>query len=261
LILPDFGVVATIKVNKLNSLYAHIAAGTPLSSEDLTALGVSSDLTIYYVRAGRLQRLARGVYCLPDDSLALRPSIALLQRSFEGLHVSGESALEWHGMYRQVSRQPLLHLRGWQAGHLPAWFIDRFPAEYHRNRLFEERPDAPLHVRPFENDKDAPLISLPERALLEVLSEVGLRQSLQDAREFVQHSSSLRGDILLDLLKHCASVKTVRLCLQLGREFAQPWIGELNPSLLPKGSDRPWVWRSADGLLVLKPERVSSDNV
>ena len=245
--------MATIKVNKLNSLYAHIAAGTPLSSEDLTALGVSSDLTIYYVRAGRLRRLARGVYCLPDDSPALRPSITLLQRNFEGLHVSGESALEWHGMHRQVSRQPLLHLRGWQAGHLPVWFTDRFPAEYHRNRLFEERPDAPLHVEPFEGGQAAPLISMPERALLEVLSEVGLRQSLQDARELVQRSSSLRGDILLDLLKHCASIKTVRLCLQLGHEFQQPWVNELDPCLLPKGSNRPWVWRSAEGLLVLKP--------
>jgi len=34
---------------------------------------------------------------------------------------------------------------------------------------------------------------------------------------------------------------------------AQPWAGKLDPSQLPKGSDRPWVSRSADGLLVLKP--------
>ena len=55
------------------------------------------------------------------------------------------------------------------------------------------------------------------------------------------------------LLKRCTSVKTVRLCLQLGRELSQPWAGKLDPSELPKGSDRPWVSRSGDGLLVLKP--------
>ena len=55
------------------------------------------------------------------------------------------------------------------------------------------------------------------------------------------------------LLKRCTSVKTVRLCLQLGRELSQPWAGKLDPSQLPKGSDRPWVSRSGDGLLVLKP--------
>jgi hypothetical protein len=59
--------------------------------------------------------------------------------------------------------------------------------------------------------------------------------------------------MLRDLLKRCASAKTVHLCLQLGRELSQPWFGKLDQSQLPKGSDRPWVSRSPDGLLVLKP--------
>ncbi len=252
-IRPDFGIVATIKGHKLNRLYTRIAPGTPLSSDDLTALEISPDLTIYYVRAGWLERLARGVYCRPDGPPALLPSIMLLQRSLEGLHVSGQSALAWHGIHHNIFQQSTLRLSGWEAGHLPTWFTERFPAEYHRNRLFEERPDRQLHVHPFENRKGAPLISTPERALLEVLSEVGLRQPLQEARELARSSDGLRGDIMLDLLKQCASVKTVRLCLQLGREFQQPWASKLDPSLLPNGSDRPWVWRSADGLLVLKP--------
>ncbi|NWG25047.1 MAG: type IV toxin-antitoxin system AbiEi family antitoxin domain-containing protein, partial [Pseudorhodoplanes sp.] len=190
----------------------------------------------------------------PNDPPALHPSIALLQRSFEGLHVGGKSALDWHGIRHYVPQRPVLHhLYGWKAGRLPEWFTQRFPAEYHRKRLFEERPDTLLHVRPFENRKGAPLVSAPERALLEVLSEVGVRQPLQEARELVESSYSFRADVLRDLLKHCTSVKTVRLCLQLGRELSQPWASKLDPSQLPKGSDRPWVSRSADGLLVLKP--------
>jgi hypothetical protein len=55
------------------------------------------------------------------------------------------------------------------------------------------------------------------------------------------------------LLKRCTSVKTVRLCLQLGRESSLPWAQKLDPAELPTGSARPWVARSADGLLVLKP--------
>jgi Transcriptional regulator, AbiEi antitoxin, Type IV TA system len=111
----------------------------------------------------------------------------------------------------------------------------------------------PHGVCPFENRKNAPLVSAPERALLEVLSEVGVRQPLQEARELVESTKSLRADVLRDLLKRCSSVKTVRLCLQLGREQSQPWAKKLDPSQLPQGSDRPWVSRSDDGLLVLKP--------
>ena len=244
--------MAPTRRNKLNRLYTRLAPGTPLTSGDLAALGISADLAVHYVRAGWLERLARGVFCRPNDSPALHPSLALLQRSFEGLHVGGKSALDWHGIRQYVSQRPVLHLYGWKAGRLPEWFTQRFPASYHRKRLFDERPDALLHVGPFENRKGAPLVSAPERALLEVLSEVGVREPLQEARQLVESTYTLRANVLRGLLKRCTSVKTVRLCLQLGRELSQPWVGKLDPSKLPKGSDRPWVSRSGEGLLVLK---------
>ena len=129
---------------------------------------------------------------------------------------------------------------------------ERFPAEYHRKRLFDEQPKALLQVGSFEKRSGTPQVSAPERALLELLSEVGVRQSLQEARELVESAYNLRADVLRKLLQHCTSVKTVRLCLQLGREGKLPWAAKLDPATLPTGSDRPWVSRSADGLLVLK---------
>lgn len=245
--------MATTNSSKLNSLYTQLAPGTPLASADLAALGISADLAVHYVRAGWLTRLARGVFCRPNDPPALHPSLLLLQRRFEGLHVGGKSALDWYGVRQYVLQQPLLHLYGWTAGRLPGWFTQRFPAEYHRKRLFDEQPDALLHVGPFEKRSGAPQVSEPERALLELLSEVGVRQPLQEARELVEAAYGLRSDVLRELLQRCTSVKTVRLCLQLGRELSLPWATKLDPTTLPKGSDRPWVSRSADGLLVLKP--------
>ncbi len=135
---------------------------------------------------------------------------------------------------------------------MPDWFTECFPAEYHRKRLFDEQPDALLHVGPFEKRSGAPQVSAPERALLELLSEVGVRQPLQEARELVEIAYSLRADELRELLQRCTSVKTVRLCLQLGSEASLPWMDKLDPATLPTGSDRPWVSRSVDGLLVLE---------
>ena len=88
---------------------------------------------------------------------------------------------------------------------------------------------------------------------MEVLSEVGVRQPLQEARELAESTYNLRADVLSELLQRCTNVKTVRLCLQLGRELSLPWAAKLDPAQLPTGSDRPWVSRSSDGLLVLKP--------
>ncbi len=111
----------------------------------------------------------------------------------------------------------------------------------------------PLHAGPFEKRSGAPRVSTPERALLEVLSEVGVRQPLQEAREFAESAYGLRADVLRELLQRCSSIKTVRLCLQFGRELSLPWAAKLDPAQLPTGSTRAWVSRSPDGLLVLKP--------
>jgi hypothetical protein len=245
--------MAAIRRSKLNALYTKLAPGAPLTSEDLAALGISADLAVHYVRAGWLTRLARGVYCRPNDTLTLYPSLLLLQRKLKGLHVGGKSALDWYGLRQYVSQQPVLHLYGWASGHLPDWFLERVPAEYHRKRLFDEHPDALLHVGQFEKRSNAPQVSAPERALLELLSDVGVRQPLQEARELVGSSYSLRANVLFKLLQHCKSVKTVRLCIQLGREGSLPWIAKLDTAKLPTGSDRPWVSRTDNGLLVLKP--------
>jgi hypothetical protein len=94
--------------------------------------------------------------------------------------------------------------------------------------------------------------SEPERALLEMLSDVGVRQPLQAARELTQSTHALRANVLMGLLRLCVSIKTVRLCLSLGKELRLPWSSKLDPAELPLGSARPWVSRSSDGLRILK---------
>ena len=244
--------MATTSKSKLNRLYAQTVAGTPVTSEDLASLGISADLAVHYVRAGWLNRLARGVFVRQSEAPGLHPSLRLLERMIPGFHVGGKTALNWYGVRHYVAQQETLHLYGSVAAKLPAWFVERFAAEYHRKRLFAEPPDKLLHVAPFEERSDGPQVSAPERAILELLSEVGVRQPLQGARELMESAYNLRADVLRELLKCCTNVKTVRLCLQLGREFSLSWIKKLDPAELPTGSERPWVSRSPEGLLVLK---------
>lgn len=244
--------MATTEANKLKTLYGSLVPGAPLTSEDLAELGISADLAVHYVRAGWLTRLARGVYAKPGDQLAVRPSLVVLQRKILGLHVGGKSALDWYGIRHYVAQRPILHLYGWSAATVPPWFRERFPVEYHRKRLFREQPAQLLFAGPFENRVGEPNVSEPERGVLELLSEVGLRQALEEAREILEFTYTLRADVLQELLQRCTSVKTVRLCLQLGRDLSLPWVNKLDSSTLPKGSDKAWVARTPNGTLVLK---------
>ena len=124
--------MATTNRHKLNALYTKLPSGAPLTSDALKALGISADLAVHYVRSGWLTRLARGVYCRKGDTLLLNPSLRLLERQVAGLHVGGKSALSWYGISHYVSQKSTLHLYGWAAARLPGWFVERFPAEYHR---------------------------------------------------------------------------------------------------------------------------------
>jgi len=233
-------------------VYTRLPTGSPITSAQLAQMGISADLAVHYARSGWLKRLGRGVYTRPGESLSLDPSLLVLERQIAGFHVGGKSALEWYGVRQYVAQQAVLHLYGWVTTRLPDWFVQHFPAEYHRKRLFDETPGKMLGVGRFENRDGAPQVSTPERALLELLDEVGVRQPLQEAKEIVEGTYSLRAEVLMDLLKRCTSVKTVRLCLSLGRELSLPWVGKLDAAALPKGGSRPWISKSKDGLLVLK---------
>jgi hypothetical protein len=239
-------------MSKLNDLYRKLKPGSPTTSGELAHLGVSSDLAVHYVRAGWLRRLARGVYTRPDTPLELYPSLLLLERHVKGLHVGGKSALDWYGVRHNVAQQTKLQLYGWASSPLPAWFAKHFPSNYHRLRLFEEQPSSLLRVSRFSRKENGPLTSEPERAVLELLSDVGVRQPLDEARDLLAGAISLRASVLQDLLTRCRQVKTVRLCLTLGRQLNLPWATKLDPSRLPVGSKRRWVGRSKEGLLVLK---------
>jgi hypothetical protein len=241
-------------MTKVNTLYRKVAPGRPVTSEELATLGVSADLAVHYVRAGWLERLARGVFTRPDVPLDLHASLRMLEAlvRFKGLHVGGKSALDWHGVRHNVAQKPRLQLYGWASGPLPSWFTERFPSTYHRQRLFDEKPETLLRVSRFLRQPNGPLVSDPERAVLELLSDVGVHQPLQEARDLLEGTPSLRAVVLQELLTHCKQVKTVRLCLTLGRELGLPWAAKLDPKKLPTGSRQRWVGRSREGLLVLK---------
>ena len=98
-------------------------------------------------------------------------------------------------------------------------------------------------------------VSVPERAVLEMLYEVGTHQSLEEARNLFDGLRNLRKDVLGQLLTRCTSVKTVRLFLTWARETSLVDVDEFRQRYtLPVGSDKRWMTRLKDGtLLTLKP--------
>jgi len=140
---------------------------------------------------------------------------------------------------------------------LPDWFTSRFPARYVAARLFDwTSPTLDSKTLTTPPGVEAGVrVSVPERAVLEMLYDVGTHQGLEEARNLFDGLRIVRKDVLAKLLSRCTSVKTVRLFLTWARETKL-----LNVDVLlkdhdvPTGSDKRRMSRLKDGsLLVLKP--------
>ena len=85
-----------------------------------------------------------------------------------------------------------------------------------------------------------------------MLSEVGPRQTLTEARTIMEGAYGLREEVLLNLLGLCTSVKTVRLCLLVSGELSLPFADALFAAELPTKGKGAWVSKTPEGWLVLK---------
>jgi hypothetical protein len=188
------------------------------------------------------------------DELERDPALRFLQRKMPGLHVAAKTALAWHGFRQNVAQQETLILWGSRKDSLPPWFVDRFPARYSSARIFDEELPAETALAPLPESPDGPMVSAPERALLEMLSEVGVHQPIEEARGIMESVRQLRARQLATLLGHCRKTKAIRLCVVWAEELGLPWAEKAREAVGGKTGSSRWVWRLKDGrTLILKP--------
>ena len=241
----------------IKKLQTSLPRGMPFDLATLERIGVSAQLAAHYAESGWLDRLGQGVYAFSGDTLNAHGAIKLLQTRVSGLHVAGKSALALQGVRHNLATREALVLWGDVRFALPAWFTSRFPSRYVAARLFNG-PDSKLGDKSLTTPPgvtDGLRVSVTERAVLELLYDVGTHQGLEEARNLFDGLRNLRKDILGELLQSCTSVKTVRLFLTWARETNLVDVDALQQHYtLPVGSDKRWITRMKDGnLLSLKP--------
>ena len=187
------------------------------------------------------------------DKLDGKATLRFLEKKIPGLHVAAKTALAWHGFRHNLAHRETLALRGRRRTPPPEWFRRRFPCRYSSARLFEEDLPPGFAISRLPDSPDGPAVSEPERALLEMLSEVGVRQEIEEARQIMENLRRLRARHLAKLLESCRMVKAVRLCVSWAEELDLPWAGQARAAAGKTGDSR-WVARLRNGrTLVLKP--------
>lgn len=247
--------VLTKNKNLIKKLHK-LPHGSPFGSQDLRALGVSPALASYYAKSGWIERLGRGVFMFPGNTLQRESSLRFLATRVAGLHVGGKTALAWRGVRHNVAVTERLLLWGEGPWKLPTWFVEHFPARYLAREVFSPKLPANLGLSTLPEAPEGPVVSEPERALLEMLSDVGVGQPIEEARNIMEGARSLRSEVLTPLLRHCLRVKVIRLCVQWAEELNLPWAGEARRTARHTRADSRsrWTMRLRDGTtLILNP--------
>ena len=191
----------------------------------------------------------------PNDALQRDACLNFLATRISGLHVASKTALAWRGVRHNLLPRERLGLWGNVSTTLPKWFLSHFPARYTARKLFDRKLPAGFGLQPLPETPTGPLVSVPERALLEMLSEVGVTQGLEEARNIMEGVRSVRLEVLTLLLKNCLRVKAVRLCVQLAEEMNLEWVGAARLAAKHTSGHGSWAARLKDGTtLTLKPQ-------
>ena len=91
------------------------------------------------------------------------------------------------------------------------------------------------------------LVSTSERALFELLSDVGKGQELEEARHLVESARALRQPVLEELLTHLKRIKVARLAHTLAEELGLSWAGLARKHSERLGGGRRWVSTTKSG--------------
>ena len=220
---------------------AKLPRGEPLSTAALREHGVSEFRASDLARSGWLTHLGRGVYMLPGDTLSRDGCLAFLARRVDGFHVGGKTALDWRGIRQNVSFRQVLTLWGGEPKRLPGWFTERFASRYQETRLFDNQLPKGYGLQSLPIGRPDVFVSVPERALLELLSDVGKTQPLEEARQLVELLHTLREKVLDQLLAHTKRIKVVRLAELLARELDLPWAATAKRHSQRIGGGKRWV--------------------
>ena len=242
-----------MRPNLIKSLQTTFPRGAPFDHRELSMLGVSSALAHHYLKSGWLVRLGRGVFMFPNDTLRREDCLKFLSGRVPGFHVGGKTALAWRGIRHNTPAREQLSLWGEGKTRLPDWFQKLYPSRYTARNPFSTLPKN-FGLQPLPETPGGVLVSVPERALLEMLSEVGVHQGIEEARNIMEGVRSPRPDVLTTLLKNCRRIKVVRLCVRWADELNLPWAAAAKKAVGNGPGQSRWTARLKDGTtLVLNP--------
>ena len=232
----------------LHELLTKAERGSPMTSEYLSHFGVSAQSAATYVKHGWLKRLQRGVFAFPADELTVLGVVKYFEEQYSDIHVASKTALAWNGIIHNIDFSDSVILFGESRFSIPSW-ASSLPIRYVRTTLFSKEA-----LSYSFNTVNQIQTAIPERAILEMLYEVGNGINIEEGRHIFEDFLYPRKKILGKLLANCTSLKVTRLFAMWAKETKLLNVESFyNEYHIQRGSSSFWSVKVANGSLSLHP--------
>jgi len=224
--------VNTTTDTNLKSLVLSLGDNQVETATSLLKRGYTYDKLKGYVRSGYMESLGRGAYCKAGTRPSIEAAIlAMYEQLGVSVHLGGRTALAKRGIVHFVPFAELPATIFLERGaRLPAWF-----SQYYKGRFNLFRTSFLPVGHGVEMMESCP-VSSPERAFLEFLHGVPIRQSLSEAYQLLEMMQTLRPKLLNELLVNCTSIKVKRLFFLLSDDVNPPWWPRIKADTVDLGS-------------------------
>jgi hypothetical protein len=240
-------------MEKINQLIKEWKKGSIMLSSTLEEKGYNRVLLKKYVNSGWLESLGYGAYRLADDTVDWGSAIAALQKQKRStIHPGGKTALIYQGYAHYLGTSiKRVDLFGNIPDKLPKWFkvMDwGVHISYIQTKLFDY--DLLNYYKGIELNGVQVNMSWPELAVMEMLTLVPKAQSFDEAVKIMEGLTTLRPQIVQNLLEECHSFKVNRLFLFMAEKHDHAWLQEINMERINLGSGKRVI--AEDGVLEKK---------
>lgn len=226
--------------SKLSQLLLNIPNHIVITSKWLLKLGYTYSNIERYKLSGWLEQLEIGVYKKQNDVVDWKGAIFGLQQQIPGeFHAGGLTSLELRGSshFAKLSQERTVYMYSSPKNRVPQWFVkNKWNAQIslsYSNFLPEK-----LGIEKFDCEGFQIEVSSRERAILEVIYNIGKLHSFSECNLIMENLSTLRHALVQDLLEHCKSIKTVRVFLFLAKRNNHKWFKDVYIQKLDMGSGK-----------------------
>jgi hypothetical protein len=235
------------ETSKMNQVLQKWPKGTVATQAWLNKLGVSSKLANWHVGSGWLVRFGARAFTQPGDQVSWQGGLYALQTQLAmTVHVGGQTALELQGRshFVPLGRQKKVVLISDQTEQLPAWFRN-----HHWDAILQHRCLSLFKGLPIEAATKLDcggfevIISSAERAVMEQIHLSKSNDDIEHAYQLMEGLSTLRPNVVQELLENCRSAKVKRLFLWSAETARHTWFGRLNTLRFDLGKGKRQIYK------------------